>query len=409
MRSFAWVLLIAVTTACGSEQSDSGSPGSAEADSTSQAAPTQPASDVPGSLEPASTSRAARTPRARTGLALPTLQLVGEFGCESCTGPELFSRILGVAAGAGNTFAVLDQNAPFVRVWNLETGAVTQFGRAGQGPGELQRPLGLTLVGDSIGVGDFGGRAGRVQFFTSSGVPLGTVSGIQRAGFFPTAQRYVSSPSGKWTLWTDRNASQRSSFLVRTNTTSGESDTVMIPAPFLEGSGATGEDVSTAISDTGDVALGIGEVEYRLTLVATDGKPRVSGGREIERELRSREELAITQARMDSLTRDIVARNGRPAPTLTPIPREIAHFTTGGPWSAALDFDGHGRLWVATTRGRLANTTIFDVFGPDLEYLGEVNLALWARMRHIGATLLVASFGGNLGVQMVRVWRIQEP
>jgi hypothetical protein len=338
-------------------------------------------------------------------MAIITSQLVAEYGCESCTGPELFSRIFGVAAGAANTFAVIDRSAPHVRVWNLDTGAVTQFGRSGQGPGELQRPMGLVLLGDSIGVGDTRGGAGLVEFYTSAGAHLSSQPGILAASF-ASSRRYIGSPSGRWTLWIDRDISQQRTLLVRTNAKSGARDTIAVPQTLLEGSGASWEDVSAAISDLGEVALGVGQVEYRLTVVSTDGAPRVSGGREIERQIRSPEELAREQRAMDSL---VTARGGTLLPQAPPIPREIFHFSTGGPWSGALHFDGRGRLWVATTRGWKTNTTVVDVFDPNLEYLGEIDLGTFAMMRHIGSTLLVASVLGDFGVQMVRVWRIQEP
>lgn len=81
---------------------------------------------------------------------LPPLELVGQYGCESCQGPDLFGRIVAVAAGPGNSFAVATAEEPFVRIWNRDTGVVTQFGRAGDGPGDMRRPVGLVLRSDSV-------------------------------------------------------------------------------------------------------------------------------------------------------------------------------------------------------------------------------------------------------------------
>jgi hypothetical protein len=418
MHRSAWVLLIVVMAACASETSDpggslesaegavprrgsepSGASGAAESAPASQAAESPPTSQ---DVEPTRASQAGPTSSPPLPSALPTVQLVAEYGCEACTGPELFSRIYIVAASASNSIAVLDATAPHVRVWNLDTGAATQFGRSGQGPGELDRPMGIAFLGDSIGVGDFRGRAGRVEFYTSEGAHLGSAPGIVRISFFATSQKYVASPSGRWTLSSER------SLLVRTNTESGATDTITIPPSFLERAGAPGGATSAAISDLGEVALGIGEVEYRLAVLSTDGTPRLEGGRDIERRLMSSEEHARSVHVMDSLALAAAALTGRTL-ALSPPPREIWHFTAGGPYAGALGFDGRGRLWVRTTRGRGTDSTIFDVFGRDLEYLGEVDLGSGVLTHYVGATLIVASVVGDLGVEGVKVWRIREP
>jgi hypothetical protein len=313
-----------------------------------------------------------------------------------------------VAASASDRVAALDASAPHVRVWNLDTGAVTQFGRSGEGPGELDRPMGIAFLGDSIAVGDFRGRAGRVEIYAGDGAHLGSAPGIARSSFFATSQKYVGSPSGRWTLWSDHSASRERSLLVRTSVQSGATDTVAIPPAFLERAGAPGGRVSAAISDLGEVALGIGEVEYRLAVVAVDGTLRLEGGRDLGRRVMSAEEHARAVHVRDSLARAAGALTGRTL-TLSPPAREIQHFTAGGPFAGALGYDGRGRLWVRTTRGSGADSTIFDVFGRDLVYLGEVELGSGVLTHYVGATMVVASVADGLGVQGVKVWRIREP
>jgi hypothetical protein len=188
-------------------------------------------------------------------------------------------------------------------------------------------------------------------------------------------------------------------------------DTISIPVAFARAEGPLGwEAPFAAISDRGEVALGLGSVEYRLLLIGENGTPRVSGGRDIPRQPVSVEELAQMRATLDSLQRSRPPqREGSgPPPPLPDLPREIPHFTTGL-YGGVLGFDGGGRLWVRTNRGRDSHTTIFDVFGPGLEYLGEIGLGFTVVENHIGATLLVASTVGDLGVQGVKVWRILEP
>ena len=89
-----------------------------------------------------------------------------------------------------------------------------------------------------------------------------------------------------------------------------------------------------------------------------------------------------------------------------PGPRYAAHFS-GRTFDGDLRFDASGRLWVRTPRGNFSGRTVFDVFAPDLTYLGEVTIAEVLTYWHIGGSLLVGAGFSDLDIPIVKVWSVR--
>lgn len=72
----------------------------------------------------------------------------------SCIGAEDFAAPIEVHAGAENTFIILDIKLRQILWMSREGRVMAQFGETGQGPGELQSPITIGKINDSIYVYD---------------------------------------------------------------------------------------------------------------------------------------------------------------------------------------------------------------------------------------------------------------
>ncbi len=135
---------------------------------------------------------------------------------------------------------------------------------------------------------------------------------------------------------------------------------------------------------------------YELARYDADGDLLYRTGRELERPLRSPEELEAARRFNESLR----ARGINPA-----IPAEESpHFRSHG-----LRIDQAGRLWVLTRR-RNEPGSVFDVFTAEGEFLGGIAIegrigggyALW----DLEAGRLAAAVPGDDGNAIVRIWQI---
>jgi hypothetical protein len=85
------------------------------------------------------------------------------------TESALIGGLADMAVGADGRIFLLDAQARRVHVVDPAGGPALAIGRPGEGPGELQRPQALTLMGDSVVVADQG--TGRYEVFTLAGEP----------------------------------------------------------------------------------------------------------------------------------------------------------------------------------------------------------------------------------------------
>lgn len=333
---------------------------------------------------------------------LPTVQHLVQYGCMACSGAELFGSIAAVAAASTNSFAVVTREAPHVRLWDLDSGVVTQFGAAGAGPGEFVRPIGVALLGDSLMVAESRASLGS-KVYSTDGTHHGSASPYSTSGL-ATVASYTSSPSGNWLLQIE-NLPGNVARILRINIASGAPDIIDVPSYLFEEHPVPGAVspalISGAVSDSGMVALGHGGVDYRLVLISSDGAPHALGGRGFPRRPYSSEEVEEFRERL-------AARPNIPPEVVSQWPPPNVAFYHPHFSQRALNFDAHGRLWVRTARGSEVRT-IFDLFNSDLDHLGEVDIDYQIFYYHIGSRLLVGSMSGNLGVSFVNVWGILDP
>jgi hypothetical protein len=346
--------------------------------------------------------RAATSSNSSAGPGLPKLELVGEYGCATCSNPGSLGtnpRVLAVAAGPGASFAVLLYDAPAVRVWNLDSGAVSQFGLDAGGAAKPPMGRGLALLRDSVLVALPTGAPPTVQVFTPAGafVAQKPMEGFVGAGFYLNLyDGYTSSPAGRWIIQREGPAGVGGSGPIDVvDRQSGPREVLDVPSPLLATYRGPHPDgalntVSVAVADDGTVAMGYGGAGYRLMLIPGGGSAPIEGGRSVPMRPASQEQIDRIR-KIDAAEANWLTEAGE------------VQFSSG-----ALKFDATGRLWVRTKRGD-PNATVFDVFNRKLEYLGEVKVDGVVSVFHIGSQLVVGAIGDALKSSSIKVWRIQEP
>jgi hypothetical protein len=365
-----------------------------------------------------------------SGSALPTFEFVGEYRCEAaaCPKPGDFGTGADLAAGLGNSFVVTTISQPNVRVWDLDAGKTWQFGVTNRPDtaGKILTMTGVMLFRDSVLIVGSNRLDRAAEKFALDGRYLGRAPvPPDPADTRTSASSYEASPSGTWALQRGRvsygqfGGDGSAYVMTRVNVATGERETLDIPASLLAGYvGAISEGnlpagAAAAIRDDGTIAVGFGDVGYRLMLIPVGAGPRVEGGRSIPKKPLSPEQIERirnpppvqpTQGmtpQTQRLMEEARARVGAREPI---IPDGIEHFGSG-----AIQFDAKGRVWVNTSRGTYGQSSVLDVFSPTLEYLGEVTLEGSISYHYdFGRELLVTRMSGESGTY-VKVWRIREP
>jgi hypothetical protein len=182
-----------------------------------------------------------------------------------------------------------------------------------------------------------------------------------------------------------------------------------VPLPTTEEAVVDGEGepaspalFATAPDASGRLAVGHG-ARYRIAVLARDGRLLRELTREVER-------VPRTEAEMEAL-REALRRG--PAGARADHPEAGASLPEPDPFHLhfaldALAWDGRGRLWVRTYRGG-PEATVFDLFGPEGDYLGEVEVP--ARIGAFtlgGGTLAGVMPDHETGVERVGRWRLVE-
>jgi hypothetical protein len=80
---------------------------------------------------------------------VPELEMVAEWGCDACTGPDLLGAIEQVAVAPDGTVFVTDAYEPVVRRF-VVGGESIAFGREGEGPGEFGLAWNIDVVDESV-------------------------------------------------------------------------------------------------------------------------------------------------------------------------------------------------------------------------------------------------------------------
>ena len=328
----------------------------------------------------------------------PRLTPLTRFGCESCEGPLLFTRIQALTIAPDRRVVVIDRSEPNVRVFDASGRVERAFGRTGQGPAELQTPMSVSVAPDgSVEVVDMTRR--RLIRFGSRGEDRGAVAlgGFANIGAFAPRGGHalvaITAP-GSPVLELLRVTGDKPVRVLQV----GDKDFPERPSGNIEA-------LSVAVSPDGSFVIGDGAGAYVIRRYRADGTPNGEFRRAIPKVRRTAEEIRVETERRAARI-GAMQRRGSVSPgsmRLPQLPPERDYFEAG-----ALRFDDRGRLWVLVERGA-AGHTVLDVFDPAGRYLGEVDVPAEFREYALGAGLLAAVVPDDLGVERVQLWTITEP
>lgn len=288
---------------------------------------------------------------------------------------------------------VLTGEAPFVRILPLNGEPGRAFGSEGEGPGEIESVSGVAVLSSgSIAVADR--RGGKLSFFDPEGNWRGSSSHA------PLLFALETSPTGAHALALQLVMEEQRNRVLRLDSALDVVDSISVPDTLFRGETSVSAKlwISHAIADDGRIALGAGASAYRILLTDPSGEIRIQLARDLPRPERTRDELAALEARIQAdVAAGLPAHVGRGA-----LQKTEAHFGLND-----FRFDGHGRLWVRTNRGGLQDT-VFDLYGPELEVLGTLQVPHGIYSFHITSDRLVGEITDDTGVPRVMIWRIQE-
>ncbi len=328
----------------------------------------------------------------------PPMVRLAEFGFQDCAGPTLLSGIRGLAITPDRRIIVLDRSAPYVRIFDGAGRAQVAFARTGQGPAELQSPVAVARRGD--GVIEVVDMARSLVRFDS----LGHERGVVALGGFATAGAFA--PEGGHLLVGLTAGGNPVLRLVRLDSAGRAAVLRRIePADFPERPRGSPDGLSIAVGPGGSFVVGDGKGSYRIRRYRPDGTPTGEITRDIAKARKTGDEIREEKERRERDIGAVMQRMGsaRPVPAvhLSDIDTDRPHFR-----DSALRFDEQGRLWVRAERA-LPARTLFDVFDPGGRYVGEVALTGVAAEFALGAGILAAAMRDELGVERVRVFRVE--
>ena len=329
---------------------------------------------------------------------VPTLTRVREIGCSDCGTAAQFATIRDVMATDSGGVLVLSSEAPALRFFDA-TGAVRwTAGREGTGPGEYRLPIRAAIGPRGLQVVDMTSR--RITRLDAGGKFVGSASlnGFASAvgargrtgeivvllddfrGTF-TLQRWTPADSGKVVGPVPKSAA-------------AQAGTLTIP--------------SIAVSPTGQVAVLRDPNEYRILVLSPTGETFSEIVRDIPRVQRTPAEIAAVEKRRQAAASRVSSERSQrggsgPAVPIRPPSDELKpHISIDG-----LRFDDQGRLWARTMRGN-ESSTVFDVFGSDWKYLGEVRVPATIGAYSIAGRWFVADVESDDGTPRVAVFEISK-
>ncbi|HSM09158.1 MAG TPA: 6-bladed beta-propeller [Gemmatimonadota bacterium] len=288
-------------------------------------------------------------------------------------GPELFGQVSAVLLGREGDLYVLDGQASEVRVFGPDGTFRRTLGRAGQGPGELNRPAGMALDSEGrLWIMNWG-NARYTAFDASTGElhretrRLASFAALPWPGRFDELDRLVDIGLG-------RNGDP---VVLRTDTAFVPVDTLSLPKAAEEDQIMFRRDGMMVMSAMepfaprpawaprphDGIVMGMG-AEYRLHRVGFDGDTTMTV------EL-LRDPARVSEAERDSAMaawEEMAERTRGATPDRQPRVRETK------PAHGALFVDDRDRIWVQASRAEAGPA--WDIFGEDGRFLGQVSVPL---------------------------------
>jgi hypothetical protein len=345
------------------------------------------------------------------------LHLVPDLRIGSADGPPeyMFSQVVAVQVGAGDTMYVLDRGDKTVSTYDPQGHFVRRFGREGDGPGEFREPGTMALRRDGPFIYDR--RAQRVTQFSWTGAVVSTAPVAQWTPFGSNL-RTMGDTAFTLGLAGGYSAPPRPTdgrfWLVRFSTGGSVLDTLVadeggqsvarwgdhsvstISAPFPRGP-------RWDVAPDGRVAYGRGDA------YAIDVYGDAPGFRLVTRLRRGVALLEATDADRESYREPYLNPSPRfPEASRRRFREMVESVTYPDTWPAydQLLFDAAGRLWVRRSVHAGDSVIPRDVFGADGEYLGEVRFPSRLNILHIGADAVYGVERDEVDVPFVVRYRL---
>ena len=327
----------------------------------------------------ATSSLAAQTPR---------LHKLVSIGCADCGGPTQFAEVADVAVIPNGTIWVADRDDPRLRAFTPGGVSIRSFGRRGEGPGEFAGIEKIFPADDgTIAVVDM--RLFRLTRVDTTGRLISSTS----VKNFPFDAAAAPGSTSIHLLFS--RFQPGTSFLRRAERSTDSLLPVAVSLSDFPSTQAPAEIHSLGVAPDGSIAVGEGGTEYRIRVYRAGGWRDIT--RNVPRKLRTREETAEMQTRAMGNQQRARAEGGQGS---TDLPREKPHFEWLG-----LRYDPRGRLWVKTGRGD-ETRTVFDLFGGEGSYLGEIVVPGRVGGFSLNGDYLVTSGEDGDGVPQVTLWEL---
>lgn len=296
------------------------------------------------------------------------------IGSMDGAGPDVFGQVFDIELGSDGALFVLDSQASEVRVFSANGGYLRTLGRPGQGPGELNRPVGMAVDPGGVLWVLNAGNARYSGFDTNSGAlreerrRTATHSLVPWPGRFDRSGRLLE-------MSLDENGQP---VILVLDTAYAPRDTLPVPQPddrdrilFLDGDvpvvsalAPFAPNPSWAAHPDGGIVVGEGAT-YRFHRISSAGDTLLTSEVPWEPVPVSREERDSALAVFRRISES--ARGATPNRR----PRVPSHKPAHGP----LFVDGEGHTWVRKTEASGA-AAAWDVFDHSGRLLGDVRIPI---------------------------------
>lgn len=324
-------------------------------------------------------------------------------------GPDLFGVIRQAILLSNGNIAVADGLAAEIRVFDTGGGHLLTFGGRGEGPGEFTNLWTIAeSAGDSIAAVDAAGE--RISIFTSAGtfarsfaiprIPgasFPNVIGWLEDGPFLIATR-TRSPS--------RDTRDQSTQLLYAADRHGEILGTLgeFPGERLGGNGLGLAFGGRAVFATGGTLAWYGH-SSRFELMGYDATGSLRRVVRLDRALRPVTDTDISRARAE-------VEEGLRGMTGPAVERMLAtEFASTHPVHEAILSDRVGNLWAERYRDQFAEDPgpqVWDIFDADGRLAGQLEAPAGFRITAVGARSVVGVHADSLGVETVRLYRLQR-
>ncbi|MDH5666229.1 MAG: 6-bladed beta-propeller, partial [Nitrosopumilus sp.] len=292
--------------------------------------------------------------------ALTKLSLKEEFSLgQGGTDEEMFSEISGLDVDNDGNIYILDRKERKVKIFDSEGKLFKQFGKEGQGPGEMSMPLSLQITSNNeLVVGDALNQ--RLTFYSLQGEFLRALSTAKAFGLsLPVfdsqgnivGQQIVTPGSGETRIMQEArkyDGELNPLFTIAsidiTNIIQGKINPFQFIIFYQ-----LGKDDSIFFSNLD---------EYEIKVLNSDGKP-------VKRILKEYDPVKVTEKDKEEFFERLP---GEAAPV-----KDRIEFPKEYPAYQNFTLDEQGRLFVRTfERGKKEREFFFDVFDPEGQYIAKI-------------------------------------